>query len=472
MISRVPGPLAGSEAGAFPTDVAGEADERSADAPKFVTGSLRRHIVVMTTAGAVGLMAIFIGDLANILFVSMLDDTALVAAIGYSSALIFSMVSVGIGLSIAATSLVSPALGARRRTEARRLATNALVVTAAVSALISLLLWPFVPDFLTLLGASGRTLGIASEYVRIILPSMPALAVGITSAAILRSQGDAKLAMYVTLSGAAVNVILDPIFIFGLGLGIHGAALASVCARIVVMAVGLYGVIAVHNLAGRFNWETLPADALALSRVAVPAIATNLATPFANGYVTAAIAEFGDSAVAGWAIIGRVMPVAFGAIFALTGAVAPIIGQNFGAASRERMRETLIEALKVTAAFTLAAWIALALSAPWIATLFRMEGLAEELILTFSRVLAPLFFFLGAMFVSNAAFNTLGRPHYSTVANWARATLGTIPFVTLGGWMAGAPGVIAGNLIGGIIFGFAAVWVCLRLIDRMPLAPR
>lgn len=455
-----------------PIDFPGAEVGGSGDEPKFVTGSLRRHIVVMTSAGALGLMAIFIGDLANILFVSMLEDTTLVAAIGYSSALLFAMVSVGIGLSIAATSLVSPALGARRRTEARRLATNALVVTALAAAVITLLLWSLVPEFLMLLGATGHTLDVATEYVRIILPSMPALAVGMTASAILRSQGDAKRAMYVTLSGALVNVALDPVFIFALGWGIHGAALASVCARIVVMAVGLYGVIAVHDLAGRFRLETLPSDALALSKVAVPAIATNLATPFANGYVTAAIAEFGDGAVAGWAIIGRVMPVAFGAIFALTGAVGPIIGQNYGAASRERMRETMVEALKVTAIFTLVAWLGLAIAAPWIANLFRLEGMAAELIVTFCRVLSPLFFFMGAMFVANAAFNTLGRPHYSTVTNWARATLGTIPFVTLGGWIAGADGVIAGNLAGGVAFGIVAVWLCFRLIDRMPLAAR
>ncbi len=446
------------------------ATARGSGDPKFVSGSLRRHILVMTGAGAFGLMAIFIGDLANIFFVSMLDDTALVAAIGYASAVLFMMVSVGIGLSVAATAKISPALGAGRRMRARRIATNALVVSGGTAAVLAALIWPNVPVFLRLLGAQGDALHAATSYVQIIMPAMPALAIGMTCAAILRSVGDAQRAMYVTLFGAIANVVLDPIFIFALGWGLEGAGAASFCARLVVMVTGLYGVIVVHDLAGRFKAATLPSDARALGLVAVPAIATNLATPFANGYVTAAVAPYGDSAVAGWAIIGRVMPVAFGAIYALSGSIGPIVGQNYGAADRDRMRTALIEALKVTGLFTLAAWVGLALAAPYIVSAFAVEGTAKDLIYLFCRWLAPLFYFLGALFVANAVFNTLGRPHYSTLANWARATLGTVPFVYAGGALAGAEGVIAGNLFGGIVFGVIAVWACMTLIGRIDLA--
>ncbi len=80
---------------------------------------------------------------------------------------------------------------------------------------------------------------------------------------------------------------------------------------------------------------------------------------------------------------------------------------------------------------------------------------------------APLFAFLGVLFVSNACFNTLGFAHYSTWFNWARATLGTVPFVIAGGWFAGAKGILIGNMAGGIVFGLAAIWLCLRLIGRL-----
>ena len=89
------------------------------------------------------------------------------------------------------------------------------------------------------------------------------------------------------------------------------------------------------------------------------------------------------------------------------------------------------------------------------------------MIVFFCRWLSPLFVFLGALFVANATFNTLGSAHYSTLLNWGRATLGTIPFVLLGGKYYGAEGVLAGNMIGGVAFGLIAISIWLS-IDRPP----
>src|SRR6185437_8076196 len=126
---------------------------RAAQGPVFVTGSLLRHILVMTGAGAIGLMAIFIGDLANIYFLSRLGDEAIVAAVGYASSILFFSTSIGIGLSIATTSL-----GAGRRIRARRLAANAHVLAFAASAVLSTALWLAIGPLLEMLGATGRTL--------------------------------------------------------------------------------------------------------------------------------------------------------------------------------------------------------------------------------------------------------------------------------------------------------------------------
>ncbi|MFM1814103.1 MAG: hypothetical protein RLZ98_798 [Pseudomonadota bacterium] len=449
--------------------VGGAVTEAGRKPPKFVTGSILRHILVMTGTGAAGLVAIFIGDLANIFFLSRLNDVAIVAAVGYAGALLYFTIAISIGLSIAAAAAVSVALGGGREVDARRLSTSAHVITAVVSLVVVVMFCLALPLLLRLIGAEGRTADLAYEYLLIIAPGIPLLGLAMVSSAVLRAAGDANRAMYVTLAGAASNIILDPIFIFGLGLGIHGAAIATLIGRLVMMLVGFYGVARVHGLLERPEPLHCAADARVISTIAVPAILTNVATPFANAYVTAAVAPFGDGAVAGWTIIGRIMPVAFGAIYALSGSVGPIIGQNLGAGDRARMREALTMSLAVTAAFTLAAWLLLALAAGPIVGVFRVEGEAADLIYLFCRWLAPLFLFLGALFVANAAFNTLGRAHYSTLFNWARATVGTIPFVMIGAHLAGAAGVLVGNMIGGIPFGIASVWLGYRLVDRITM---
>lgn len=435
--------------------------------PKFVTGSILRHILVLTGTGAAGLMAIFLGDLANILFLSWAGDDVVIAAVGYASSILFLTISIGIGLSIAATSLVSPALGAGRRMRARRLSLNAHVLTFVAASLLSLVIWLLIPQFLELLGATGRAYELATVYLLILVPALPPLAVAMTSASVLRSAGDARRAMNVTLIGAPVNTLLDAILILGLGLGIQGAAIASALSRLVMMAIGLYGVVWVHDLWGRLRVRTVLADAPAHIAVAVPAVLTNIATPVANAYVTRAMAPFGDTAVAGWAIVGRVIPVAFGAIFALSATVGPIIGQNYGAGAFDRVRAALTQSLLVTAVFTGVAWAILAVLAWPIAGAFDATGETADLIVFFCRVLPPTFVFLGALFVANAAFNTLGRPHYSTALNWGRATLGTVPLVQAGAVLAGATGVLAGSVLGGVIFGILAVWLAYRWIDQL-----
>lgn len=455
-----------------PTEVNGaRVRGRGGGPPIFVSGSILRHILVMTGAGAVGLMAIFIGDLANMWFLSRLNDEAVIAAIGYASSILFFTISIGIGLSIAATSLVSPAIGGGYRMRARRLSVNVHLASGIVSLLLGLGVWFAASWMLTKLGASGRAHDLARDYLDILLPSLPLLAVAMTSAAVLRSVGDARRAMNVTLVIAIVNVILDPILIFGLDLGIRGAAIASTAARFAALLVGLYGVIKVHDLMGRPRLRTFLGDVRAMLGIAAPAILTNIATPAANAYVTSAIAPSGDDAVAAWAIIGRIMPVAFGAIYALSGTIGPIIGQNHGARRYDRVREAIRRSLTVTAVFTLVAWVLLAIFAVPLASTFRITGEAADLVILFCRVLAPLFVFMGALFISNAVFNTLGYAHYSSVLNWLRATVGTVPFVDAGAAMAGAEGVLTGNMVGGVLFGIFAAALSFRLVDRIAAQP-
>lgn len=434
---------------------------------RFVSGSLLRHILVMTGAGAIGLIAIFIGDFANILFLSWLADQEIVAAVGYASSILFFTTSIGIGLSIAATSVVSPAIGAGDMRRARRLAGSALVLTAAVSLGLTLLVWLSISSLLSVLGAAERTHALAAGYLQILVPFLPPLAVAMTATALLRSIGDARRAMNVTLVGAITNVALDPILIFALALGIDGAAIASAIARLAMLAYGLWAVIGIHDMTDRPTVADTIADAPALAGVAVPAVLTNIATPVANAYVTAAMAAHGDAAVAAWAVIGRITPVAFGAIYALSGAIGPIVGQNFGARDTSRMQRTFALALLVNAAFTLAAWIVMASAAEPLVALFRAKGEAAELIRLFCQVLAPLFGFLGALFVANAVFNTLGHARLATLLNWGRATIGTIPFVLLGSHFAGASGVLVGNMFGAIPFGLLAIVIGSRLIAQI-----
>lgn len=433
---------------------------------RFITGSIPKHVLNMTGAAAFGLMAIFLGELANIFFLSALGDVEIIAAVGYASTVLFLLLSVGIGTAIAASALIAPAIGAGNRARAKSLSASSHVYAVLIAAVAGVGVWIYVPEIIRLIGAEGRTHTLAVGYLRILVPFMTVMSLGMCAAAVLRSNGDARRSMNVTLVGAAVNVALDPLFIFTFGLGIDGAAWATNISRLAVAGCGLWWLAREHDLLGRPRLKDLADDARLILGFALPATVTNLATPIANAYVTYAIASHGTAAVAAWALIGRIAPVAFGAIFALSGAVGPVIGQNLGARQWDRVREAFDVSILTAVGFTAIAWLALALAVDPLIWAFKVSGETALILRTYCLYLSPMFVFLGVLFVANAALNALGHPHWPTVLNWGRATLGTIPVVTLGGYLWGPAGVIGANLAGASVFAVLGAWLCRRLIPE------
>ncbi|WP_028870113.1 MATE family efflux transporter [Psychromonas arctica] len=439
---------------------------------KFVTGNIFNHILVMSSTNAIGLTALFLVDLADLFFISLLGETELAAAVGYAGTIAFFTTSISIGLSIAMTALVSKAIGQQDREKAQRLVINILVTGFIISSIVAAVTWYFTPELVSLIGAKGETHQLAVEYLRILLPSLPILCLGMNAGAALRSVGDAKLAMYTTLAGGGVNALLDPLFIFTFGLGLHGAAIASVIARFAVALVAIYGVSKVHKLMGTLNVKHWLADQKEIFNVAIPAMSTNIATPIGNAYVTMMIAGFGDGFVAGWAVIGRLLPVAFGMIFAISGAVGPIIGQNFGALLYDRVRLTSKRAIEFTAAYVIIVALILFLIQDQIISIFGAQSDAEEMIRFYCTWLSIVFVFNGLIFIANATFNNLGFPTTSTMMNIGKATIGTIPFVYFGGQWFGALGVVAGQAVGSILFGLIAWCWSLRILNKLGNDPK
>jgi putative MATE family efflux protein len=425
-----------------------------------------RHVVIMTLTGAVGLMALFAVDLVDLFFLSMLNQTAVTAAIGYAGTIVFTNLSAAIGSGIAAAALVARNFGAGDMNRARQYATSGLMFSLLVSAVITITINLGSGGLLALLGASGEAKRLAQLFIWTMTPGYILISGAICCSFILRGLGDARRAMYITLSAAIVTACMDPIFIFWLGWGIQGAAAATVVGYAVSFGIGLHGVVRVHRFINPMQLPGLRRDLPALWAIAFPAILTQLATPFANAYMTHEIAPFGDEAVAGFAIVGRIIPVAFGIIFALSGSVGPIIGQNFGAKRHDRVRQTLNDGLLFAAIYTLSTSVLLFIFRHEIAEAFNAAGRSVDIIVFFCTFIGVSWAFAGAQFVANAAFNNLGRAKLSSWFNWGKATLGTIPFALAGAQLAGPEGILAGTAIGAVIFGIASVATAYRIVRR------
>lgn len=438
-----------------------------AELPRFVTGSTMRHVVVMTATASVGLIAIFVVDLLSLLYISWLRDPRLTAGVGLATIVMFITISINVGLMIAVGALVSRALGAGQRERARRLATSACLHMTFAGTIVSFAILPALPAILGFLGASDQTLPVALTFLWIVLPSNVLMAIGMGLSTVLRAVGDARRGMYVTLFAAIATAILDPLFIFGLGLGVAGAAIAIVLSRFLFVGLAFHYASRVHDLLAVPNLRDAWADGRPMYAIAVPAVLTNVATPLANGVFASIIARYGDQAIAAAAIVDRLVPVAFGGLFALSGAVGPILGQNWGARRYDRMQQALKDAVVFMGVYVLAIWVLLvALQTP-LTLVFHAEGITAELVRFFCLISGFMWFFIGLLFVANASFNNLGFPLFSTAFNWARATLGIVPFAFAGAHFAGAKGAMLGLAVGSVPFGVAAIVTAFGTVAKL-----
>lgn len=433
---------------------------------KFLTGNLFRHVSVMALTSSIGLMAVFLVDFVDMIFISMLGKAELAAAVGYAGAILFFTTSFGIGLAIAAGALVARALGAGDTELARERTTHTLTYGLVFAVVFSILVWLGCSGLVTLLGAVDETHDLAVHFLRIVVPSVPFLIVGMMASAVLRAHGDARRAMFATIAGGLVNAVLDPILIFGLDLELTGAAIASSIARIVIAVVAVWPLVRIYGGIAQPHMAGMRRDLSPILAIAFPAILAQIATPVGQAFVTRAMSGYGEAAVAGMAIIARMAPVAFGVVFALSGAVGPIIGQNYGAGNLDRVRQGFNAAVMFAALVIVVVSLALfALRGP-ISDLFDATGEARALIYLFCGPLALAFFFPGVLFVCNAVFNNMGKPFLSTMTNWGRNALALIPLVWLGSLWGGASGVLIGQAAAGVLFGAIAWILALRVIGQ------
>ena len=433
----------------------------------FIQGSIFKHVAVMTLTGALGLMTLFVVDLADLYFLSSLNNTNITAAIGFAGALAFANLSLSIGAGIASAALVARNLGAGQVQRAKEFSTGGMAVSLAFSAVYTLLIDLLIGPILNVMGAVGETAWQAKIFIWTASPGFIFLGGALACSFSLRGLGDAKRAMYITLSSAIITLILDPIFIFVFGWGIVGAGAANAISYALCFCVGLYSLRGVHKFYAPFSYTSFRRDFPAIWAIAFPTVVAQLATPFAAAYMNYAMAPYGDAIVAAGTVVNRVVPVAFGVVFALSGAVGPIIGQNFGAKNFPRVKRTLRDGLIFAIIYSSVMAILIFLLHDKIIAAFHVTDRAADLVRFFTTWIAASWAFIGGLFVASAAFNNLGKPVYSTWANWGRATLGTIPFAIAGAAWGGPEGIMVGTAIGGAIFGLGAMIVAYRLVNKI-----
>ncbi|MDO4643919.1 MAG: MATE family efflux transporter [Cardiobacteriaceae bacterium] len=433
---------------------------------RFIEGSIWRHLTTMSLTNAVSLIMVFFADFINIFFIARLGVTELTASIGFASTVMFFPRTFSIALGITTSVLVSRHIGRNEPRRVRHYVVNTSICALLISSLIAVIMWFTRDTLVSWVGATGSTQHYASDFLAIVLPGTIFFALASCGGQIIRAHGEARLSMWLGIATAVISIILNPIFIFLFQMGLNGAAWATFISQLAMMLMHGYYVIYRFRLISRFRLSRWLADIPEIWRIATPTMLTNIASPISAAFAANQMAKFGDDAIAAFAITQRLLPLALAVIFALSGAVAPIIGQNAGAGQFTRVREAVHAALIFN-------WITVVLVAILLYALhsilpgwFSLHGQAAELLIYFCSGVALFFGFDGMVFCVNAGFNNLGKPVYSTLNNFGRVFLGAIPFVWLGQHYLGARGVVLGYMAESLWVAPISWYVIQRLIRQ------
>lgn len=423
-----------------------------------------------------GLMATMSLNAIETFFIAQLGREPL-AALSFTFPVIMVLTSLGIGLGAGTSSAVARAIGEGDSNKARRLATDAMSLTFIISASVCLLGWLTLEPLFLALGATPELIPLIRSYMAIWYFSAPCLLVPMVCLSALRAMGMSQVQGYLMGGAALLNVLLDPLLIFGLlgfpALGLQGAAVATLITRVLMLVVAIYILHArVHMLVNPFlPWARLRQSWMAIIEVGVPAMVANVIIPFASAIVVAMVAAYGTDAVAALGIAMRIEPLALIVFYALSGVIGPFFGQNSGAGRLERLHEALRVLTLFCLLFGLLLAIVLGLLGAEIASLFGGHQEVVNITAAYFMIVPISYGAYGLVMAVNAAFNGLGRPWPAMIISSGRVFYIYLPLAWIGQHWFGITGIFVATAAANLMLGlWAWYWLNAHIKQQSSVA--
>ena len=396
------------------------------------SGPLRRAVILLAIPMVLEMAMESLFAVVDIFFVSRLGDEAM-AGVALTESAITIIYTVAVGLSIGVTAMVARRTGEGDRDGASRAAAQAILLGVFLAIVFGVGGVVYAADILRIMGADANVVATGLPYIRVMLGGNVVIVLLFLQNAAFRGAGDAAIAMRVLWIANGLNIVLDPLLIFGFGpipaLGLQGAAIATTIGRGTAVLVQIYTLAGLRGKlrVRRPHLRVQPAIMARLVRLsATGTLQTFIGTASWIGLIRVT-SSFGAEALAGYVIAVRVILFAILPAWGLSNAAATMVGQGLGAGDPERAERAVWISCKLNFVFLGVVGLLFVAFAPAIVSIFGGTGEAREVGVMGLRIVSIGFVFYAYGMVLTAAFNGAGAVWTPTILNFFCFWLWEIP---------------------------------------------
>lgn len=396
--------------------------------------SMGKLFLKLAIPAMVGMLAVGLYNMVDAIFVGQFVSGEGVGAIVLAYNVVLLNTAVAMLLAMGAMSVLSRAIGEKDQKTIDKLFGNVLIGVSVLSILLTIIVYNFANPMLKFLGATDDILVLGTRYLRIISLGFIFSALGPALNFLIRGEGQMKIAMKIIISGTLINIILDPILIRFFGMGIEGAALATVIAQICV-AIGdiIYfksgkSVIKITKQSFKMSFDIMPK----MLNVGVSGMVMQIMPAIQMSVMFKVLSDIGgnDSII----IMGasyRVMMFAFITLWGIAQGVQPIIGANYGAEQYGRVKEAMLTFTKISTCLAGALWLCFMLFPKTILSWFITDASLAQIGIDRFRIFLGIFILYGIMSMSIIFFQGIGKGSKAAILVMGRQILFFIPIVLI-----------------------------------------
>ena len=432
-------------------------------------GPIQKNLILLTIPMVFGTISMVIFNLADTYFVGWLGTDQL-AAISFTYPVVLFVNSFAHAVAIGASAVISHTIGEGDHDKVKRLTADSLLLSMIfVSFIVPLGLFTIDPLF-HILGASSEVMNYIRQYMIIWYFGVIFVVTPMVATNAIRASGNTKTPALIMIFAASVNIILDPILIFGLGpfprLEIAGAALATVIARATTLVLAVYFLYYKE----RMLTVEIPSFDSALSSwkqvlyIGLPNAGVMIITPLAAGVITSIVAGYGSDTVAGFGVATRIDSFALMVIMALASVMGPFVGQNWGASRFDRIRSGIRFSYQFSLSWGLFMFLLLSIFGDAIGSIYSDDPGVISVAGLYLSIVPIGYGLYGILFIATTAMSVLKKPMESAILTIIQTFVLYIPLAYIGSSIFGLRGVFFALPVSHLISAVIASYLVNHII--------